>query len=95
LRRQNSILLLALAWTVAALQLHARDGEIRNGTVHEAGDSVAVTALVPDSCTTCGGDSLYEHAGVLGSAQAIAALTARVSTTAPARTIGARIMSGW
>ena len=33
LRRQNSVLLRALAGAIAALQLHACDGHIRDGTV--------------------------------------------------------------
>jgi hypothetical protein len=31
------------------------------------GVSVAVTTLVPESCATCGGDSVYEHGGAPGS----------------------------
>ena len=72
-----------------------------------AGDIVAVTTLVPDSDTTCGGDSVYEHVDGLGDAAATAAVpaTAAVAATAAApananaraavRTISARIIPGW
>ena len=60
-----------------------------------AGDSVAVTALVPESCTTCGGDSVYAHGGGLGYALATAAVPPRANATAAMRTIGDRIMPGW
>jgi len=66
-----------------------------------AGDIVAVTTLVPESDTTCGGDSVYEHVGGLGDAPATAAVPATAAAPANAnaraavRTISARIIPGW
>jgi len=49
---------------------------------------------VPESCTTCGGDSVYEQAGVLGDAPAVA-IPAKVNAIAVVRTIVDRIIPGW
>jgi hypothetical protein len=60
-----------------------------------AGDIVAVTTLVPESATTCGGDSVYEHGGGPGDAPATAAVAANANAPAAVRTISARIIPGW
>jgi hypothetical protein len=61
---------------------------------HAAGDSVAVTTLVPESCTTCGGDSVNEQGGALGDAPA-GTIPTKHNATAAKRTRADRIILGW
>jgi hypothetical protein len=55
--------------------------------VHPATDSVELTVVVPESCTSCGGDSVYEHGGDAGSAFAGAAPAIAKNAAAAVKTI--------
>jgi hypothetical protein len=59
-----------------------------------AGTSVAVTIFAPESCTTCGGDSVYEQAAGPGSALATLAVPATVRATDAARIVSDLIIPG-
>jgi hypothetical protein len=50
--------------------------------------------LVPESCTTCGGDSVNEQGGALGDAPA-GTIPTKHNATAAKRTRADRIILGW
>jgi hypothetical protein len=59
-----------------------------------AGVSVAVTTFVPETGTTCGGDSVYEQGAGRGSALATLAVPATVRATDAASIVSDLIIPG-